>query len=845
MFLSACQLQISEPITTAASHQGSVGDGPIIQADIQVKDANGLIVSSTTSNVSASYNVDIPVGSAYPVVITADGGYDIVSDMKPDFQLVSVATDPAINTVNINPFSTLITKIAQALPGGITDQNISTAKQYVLAQFGFGLDARLVADPITTPINEANVAAIIKATEALGETLRRSRDALQVSDSNITADQVLDYIASDMTDGLLDGRGQGASSLVAATTNIASAQVLVEILVNRLNVGGTDSTSRMDSAIKVSVANATMTTADVVITNNLLTQARKAVSAAQVRSPSASLTALAVALSGLSGNVQAADIEAALPANPSSILDSAVAVIASSTVTQQEQVNSVFRTSSFEIADSSYSVDENAGMVSITINRTGSSAASASVEWRTLTFNGYGTADWSNDYTSVNWTTLAFADGETSKTVNVTILPDSSVEGDETFTVMLQNPSNGISLGSPSEALVTIIDNAAASNTLTQPTAPAPTEPAPTEPAPTAPAPSTVKVADYYVARTGSDANPGTISSPFATVAKAIRSAQPGDLIYIRGGVYPITTIFNKSGTQANPITYEGYPGEKVIFDGSNLTPGASKDRIEVNNASWNIIRNIEVRNSPDRGIWIVNAHDNVFENIVTHDNYMAGLQIYGGNRNLILNVTSHSNYDPGNGGQNGDGMSVSNGSDNVFRNCHVYNNSDDGLDFWRSKNSTAEGCVSHDNGYGTAGNGNGFKIGGNINDMTIGGHTVTNSIAYNNKKQGFTWNGGYTPNHIYNNTAWNNGSYNFNFGGGAHVLRNNISYSGTVNMGSSDHKSNSWNLNITEPQFMSLDPTSANFLKPADSSLVIDKGAFVGLGYKGSAPDLGAIEVR
>jgi Calx-beta domain/Domain of unknown function (DUF4214) len=54
--------------------------------------------------------------------------------------------------------------------------------------------------------------------------------------------------------------------------------------------------------------------------------------------------------------------------------------------------------------------------------------------------------------------TLQFAAGETSKSFSVAIIDDSYAEGPETFRVSLNNPS-GASLGTPSMATVTIIDN--------------------------------------------------------------------------------------------------------------------------------------------------------------------------------------------------------------------------------------------------------------------------------------------------------------------------------------------------------------------------------------------------
>jgi hypothetical protein len=54
--------------------------------------------------------------------------------------------------------------------------------------------------------------------------------------------------------------------------------------------------------------------------------------------------------------------------------------------------------------------------------------------------------------------TLKFAGGETSKTFSVLIVDDVYVEGDETFNVLLSNPT-GAALAVPNSAVVTITDN--------------------------------------------------------------------------------------------------------------------------------------------------------------------------------------------------------------------------------------------------------------------------------------------------------------------------------------------------------------------------------------------------
>src|SRR6185312_7926843 len=91
---------------------------------------------------------------------------------------------------------------------------------------------------------------------------------------------------------------------------------------------------------------------------------------------------------------------------------------------------------------------------------------------------------------------------------------------------------------------------------------------------------SKARAAEYYVSPTGSDANAGTMDAPFATLQKGVTAAAAGDTVWIRGGTYKVTTPassgaginFSKSGTSdTNRIKYWAYPGEKPLFDFTNL----------------------------------------------------------------------------------------------------------------------------------------------------------------------------------------------------------------------------------------------------------------------------------
>ncbi|MEN6391112.1 MAG: right-handed parallel beta-helix repeat-containing protein [Syntrophomonas sp.] len=78
----------------------------------------------------------------------------------------------------------------------------------------------------------------------------------------------------------------------------------------------------------------------------------------------------------------------------------------------------------------------------------------------------------------------------------------------------------------------------------------------------------------YYVAKNGSDDNPGTEESPWQTIQKAAASLEPGDTVYIRGGTYSEHVIIHKSGSPGKFIKYYAYPGESVVIDGSGIDWG-------------------------------------------------------------------------------------------------------------------------------------------------------------------------------------------------------------------------------------------------------------------------------
>jgi hypothetical protein len=113
-----------------------------------------------------------------------------------------------------------------------------------------------------------------------------------------------------------------------------------------------------------------------------------------------------------------------------------------------------------QFSAATYSVNETAGNVTITVTRSGS--GDGTVQYSTSN----GSATTGTDYTSVSGT-LFFNGNETSESFNVPILDDGGLEGNETINLSLSNKSSSLNFGNPTSATITILDN----DTLSAPTA--------------------------------------------------------------------------------------------------------------------------------------------------------------------------------------------------------------------------------------------------------------------------------------------------------------------------------------------------------------------------------------
>jgi len=100
-----------------------------------------------------------------------------------------------------------------------------------------------------------------------------------------------------------------------------------------------------------------------------------------------------------------------------------------------------------------YQASEDMSSVTVTIDRNSGTSGAASVKFETTD----GTAD--STYYDQNNATISFGEGESSKTVTITVKDNGITNGNKTVNLKLSTPTGGAALGSLSTAKLIIVDN--------------------------------------------------------------------------------------------------------------------------------------------------------------------------------------------------------------------------------------------------------------------------------------------------------------------------------------------------------------------------------------------------
>ena len=387
-----------------------------------------------------------------------------------------------------------------------------------------------------------------------------------------------------------------------------------------------------------------------------------------------------------------------------------------------------------------------------------------------------------------------------------------------------------------------------------------------------------------FVSPDGDDAATGTKDAPFRTFMRAQEAAQPGDTVYIRGGVYNEFTISQTDNPHENVyhfvndiyksgITYAAYPGdERPLFDFSSVPTDQrvaafyiGEEITDVTFAGFDVT-GVKVGAQKQSEVFRIGGGAN-FENMAAYDNEGPGFYYTAQGTGYVINSDSYNNVGPTNtSAGNGDGFGA-HGNNVWFIGNRAWANSDDGYD-----NISSTGRVAYINSWsfdhhGNAdgvGDKNGFKVGGYAYRVEglpdpLPLHLVVNDLAVDNGANNFYAN--HQPGqsaYWLGNTADKPG-YGSNFNmlervsptspdnipGYREVLHGNIAYTGVATsenaVPAEQQANNSWTLGITPAadDFVSTDQSqltaprdAAGRLPEVDYLRPVAGGELEGLGY-------------
>ena len=256
----------------------------------------------------------------------------------------------------------------------------------------------------------------------------------------------------------------------------------------------------------------------------------------------------------------------------------------------------------------------------------------------------------------------------------------------------------------------------------------------------------------YVVPKGGSDSYTGLASAyitgltgPWATWQKAFTTADAGDTVYFREGVwYPTEGVEltpgwkGHYGTYDKPICFFNYPGEKPVLDCKNFTSTGSVGGITVNGGRYLKFRGLTVTNVRQRvlgqgavGIGITMEGSYLYmDQMVSSHNGGQGMVIRCHDTLYLSNSDSHHNCDSlGNNSQvlqavggKGDGYYIGHPiackvegdtfKISVITGCRAWNNSDDGFDLGTTRQIQVSNCWAWgSNSQHLSGDGSGFKL--------------------------------------------------------------------------------------------------------------------------------------
>jgi hypothetical protein len=285
----------------------------------------------------------------------------------------------------------------------------------------------------------------------------------------------------------------------------------------------------------------------------------------------------------------------------------------------------------------------------------------------------------------------------------------------------------------------------------------------------------------YYVAKTGSDSNPGTRARPFLTIQHGASSANAGDTVLVETGTYNELVAPPHSGNATQGlITISAMPGQTPVIDGTGLKiPGGQSGLVTLQNSNHVVVQGFELQNYSTTSVKDVPVGVYIF-------GAGTGVQIVN---NHIHDIVTNAKTTPRKCGSNALGMAVYGSSAPASINGLVISGNElDDLQTGCSESMSLDGNVD------------GFVVSSNLvhdNDNigidAIGFEKVSPDPTYDQAR-----NGEIRGNTVYNITSYGNPDYGKQYAsdgiyvdGGTHItIEQNLVYN--VDLGielASEHK--------------------------------------------------------
>ena len=265
---------------------------------------------------------------------------------------------------------------------------------------------------------------------------------------------------------------------------------------------------------------------------------------------------------------------------------------------------------------------------------------------------------------------------------------------------------------------------------------------------PPPPPPPPTDHAGWHVAADGSSSGSGTTSSPWSmtyALSGAGGKIQPGDTVWVHGGIYHGKFSASVAGAPGKPVVIRQYPGERAMIDIDAPASGSTRADGFIVRGQWTewwdfeVMTSSTVRDTDLRPNMIINSASNTqYIDLIVHDGGI-GFYTYASTSNVEVNgsIFYNNGWQRAKGGGHAMYLKSDVGPllvrDNVAFDqygygIHVYSNAGDG----QLNNITLDGNASFNNSsvtlqYATGANAN-IIMGG---EEAVRGGKVMNNMTY------------------------------------------------------------------------------------------------------------------